>query len=1227
MADTDRNLLFGVLAMQLDLIDPRQFADACAGWAVVKDKPLADILIERGWITMDDRRDVERFLERKLERHGGDARASLAAAADPAARDAIRSVDDSEVRNSLTSLPPAAGYVLVETVIRPKEQRSRYRLTRLHAQGGLGRVWVAHDSDLNRDVALKEIRPEEAGHPEAWRRFLKEAQVTGQLEHPGIVPVYELAHRLEDDQPFYTMRFVKGGTLRQAIADHHARPAALKADPLDRFKLLQAFVAVCQAVGYAHSRGVIHRDLKPENVVLDDYGVVMVLDWGLARMVDRPDEDVEVLPGVAVSDEAKAEATRANALLGTPAYMAPEQAEGRNDLVDVRTDVYGLGAILFEILTGRPPYQNADIAEVLRRASEGETPRARQIEASVPPALDAVCARAMARSRADRYGSAAELAEDAQRWLVDEPVSAYNEGLTRRAARWARRHKTTVMVAIVVGLVVPPALAAVVIIRKQRDAALAERKQAVAESDLAHQQARSAEQLKKLADQNSRIAQYFNLIAQPNEVDRGKPGWTWDRASKLNEAARLDFPQRDVTQLRSEVVDCLSTADLHVSSVPSQSLLALEPAVPLVSKEIPTASCLCFSPDGRFLAIAQAKTTSVVRFQVRLVDLKTNSARQLWVQPVPSLKEPNEGGRSIAFTPGNKGLVLRTRYGWIHHWDFSQPEPKRTSWDSREREITGFAISPDVKWVFTSSRDRILKRWDLTKPGQGNTPFFESLKLEFAVSDLKVTPDGGMLICATDGGIQVIDSASLKPIRAHAFPGVDHLASTRDGRTLAASMYAGDGTEMTRVMLFDLERGEEIRSLQDPGVLRGGTHRASNLDMDFSPDGSLLATGSKAEEDHIIKLWDVASGRLLIRLMLNGSLNHTRFSPDGRTLAVATTGGVTLYNLGGVELRTTVACQPRPISAIALDARTQTLVCASEPRSQSGRACDPELTYWNAVTWRRKRNDPVPRRSPADSCTSLAFNRDGTFLASAWHDSDRIMLFDASKDGSPTTIKVERPRAVGFSPDGTRLWSAAGEKVRGWSISDFKELPEWTNLAAKIFRGRDRITSLAATNSWVLAGGRDGFVFVFRTSEFPQLKESWACSDQPVTSLALNAAETIAAVGTENGILTLRRIPSGKPIDERRIVQSGAIAALAFSDDGRFLVSGAQDLSIRLWRVIDDSMVELLTLRSPTGPIHSARFTPDGQRLFTVANGDAAVRVWHLDVMQRTLKPLGLDWE
>jgi eukaryotic-like serine/threonine-protein kinase len=267
------------------------------------------------------------------------------------------------------------------------------------------------------------------------------------------VPVYELSRRPEDDQPFYTMRFVRGRTLREAIVEHHARRAAGETDPVERLKLLQAFVNVCQATGYAHSRGVVHRDLKPENVVLGGFGEVVVLDWGLARMVDCPESDDVRPPGLTVSAEARADATLAGTQLGTPTYMAPEQAEGRLDLIDARTDVYGLGGILFEILTGRAPHEGTDAIDILRRVATGPTPRAKAVDPAVPPALDAIAARAMARVRAERYARAADLAEDVQRWLADEPVSAYPEPWSQRIARWTRRHRAAVIAASLVALI------------------------------------------------------------------------------------------------------------------------------------------------------------------------------------------------------------------------------------------------------------------------------------------------------------------------------------------------------------------------------------------------------------------------------------------------------------------------------------------------------------------------------------------------------------------------------------------------------------------------------------------------------------------------------------------------------------------------------------------------------------------------------------------------------
>ncbi len=445
--DVDRNLLFAVIALQNDLIDQKQLAEVCAVWALRMKDPLADLLIERGWLTEGECREVERALERKLKKHRGDVRATLGLIAGAEARDAIRSIDNPVLRNSLSSLPPSSGYVLAQTLVPATGtlNEGRYTLTRLHAEGGLGKVWLAHDKDLRREVALKEIKPNRADSTEVWRRFLKEAQITGQLEHPGIVPVYELARRKEDEQPFYTMRFIRGKTLAAAIAEFHRNRNGQPADRLELSRqLLEPYVKVCEAISYAHSRGVIHRDLKPENVVLGGFGEAVVLDWGLAKMVESPVLDREGTPARGVVIGPESETSKTVGHYGTPLYMAPEQVQGQNDLVDARTDVYALGTILFEILTGHAAFKGESLDEIYSKILTAPTPSARESESTVPRALDAVCARAMAHDRASRYGTAIELAEDIRRWVADEPVSAWREPLGTRVRRWVGRHRTLV---------------------------------------------------------------------------------------------------------------------------------------------------------------------------------------------------------------------------------------------------------------------------------------------------------------------------------------------------------------------------------------------------------------------------------------------------------------------------------------------------------------------------------------------------------------------------------------------------------------------------------------------------------------------------------------------------------------------------------------------------------------------------------------------------------------
>jgi PAS domain S-box-containing protein len=413
--DTDRNLLFGVLALQADLIDSGQFVEACTLWCTRKDVPLADVLAGRGWITPDDRIHVEYLLERKLRKHGGDARAGLANVPGDIKR-SLAAVGDADIQQSLVALPGPAQTMPAATVDHVPAGGPRYSLKRLHATGGIGRVWLARDAQLGRDVALKELRPERAASTALCERFLKEARITGQLEHPGIVPVYELARRPDDQQPFYTMRFVKGRTLTEAASAFHEKRLAGRHEPLDLLRLLNAFVAVCNAVAYAHSPGVIHRDLKGQNVILGDFGEVVVLDWGLAKLVDCPG-DVETMPAVVdAGAPGQSDHTVQGQMVGTPAYMAPEQAAGRPDLIGRRTDVYGLGAVLYEILTGRPPFTGTDTHEVLRKVSEEEPVPPRQLWPEVPPALEVLCLTALAKQPADRPTAASALAQEVQGW-------------------------------------------------------------------------------------------------------------------------------------------------------------------------------------------------------------------------------------------------------------------------------------------------------------------------------------------------------------------------------------------------------------------------------------------------------------------------------------------------------------------------------------------------------------------------------------------------------------------------------------------------------------------------------------------------------------------------------------------------------------------------------------------------------------------------------------------
>ncbi|HEV3023502.1 MAG TPA: tetratricopeptide repeat protein, partial [Pirellulales bacterium] len=346
---------------------------------------------------------------------------------------------------------------------------------------------MALDEELHREVALKEIQARHAHSARSRARFVVEAEITGGLEHPGIVPVYGLGS-YADGRPFYAMRFIKGESLKTAIEKFHGNrgrgtkngeqeignrghgardreqqeegrrgkgeegtnPRPAIRDPqsftsLEFRQLLGRFIDVCNAIEYAHSRGVLHRDLKPGNIMLGKYGETLVVDWGLAKVVDHGRNH-------AAGDEWTLEPTSAGgseptvfgSAVGTPQYMSPEQAEGRLDLLGPASDVYGLGATLYAILTGRAPFAEYDMESILHHVARGDFTSPREVDRAVPAALEAVCRKAMSLKPADRYHTPRALADEIERWLADEPVTAHREPWRVRSGRWVRRHRPLV---------------------------------------------------------------------------------------------------------------------------------------------------------------------------------------------------------------------------------------------------------------------------------------------------------------------------------------------------------------------------------------------------------------------------------------------------------------------------------------------------------------------------------------------------------------------------------------------------------------------------------------------------------------------------------------------------------------------------------------------------------------------------------------------------------------
>jgi WD40 repeat protein/serine/threonine protein kinase len=1031
-------------------------------------------------------------------------------------------------------------------------------------RGGMGVVYKARQASLDRVVALKMILDGDYGELATVARFQNEAKLLARMEHPNIVQILEVGEHAS--RPYFAMEFVDGGSLDKK----------LNGTPLPARQAAGLLETLARAIHAAHERGVIHRDLKPANILLTSGRRKPVGDGEPSGSASLPLAWAEYTPkvtdfGLAKRLDSQPGQTQTGAIMGTPRYMAPEQAAGRSKDVGPATDVHALGAILYELLTGRPPFLADSLFDNLQQVRFQEPVAPSRLQPKVSRDLETICLKCLQKSPTNRYLSAEALAEDLRRFLNGEPIHARPISALERAWRWCRRKPVVAsLTAAVLAAVLGSILLSAALWYNAELRARAVQNLAQAEDDLRAKR----EEVRQLEQQGQKERRHLEesraaarRVLYMADLNMAQLDWDNSNVSRMLDLLQRHRPRPGQEDLRGfEWYHLWRLCHLDQTTLHGQ---------------MGSVRSLAFSPDGRTLAAA------CMDGKVYLWDESTKRVRLL-------LQGHANPVLSVAFAPDGKTLATgggewwrQDKPGELKLWDAEKGQ-ERAVLEGHTGTVNCVAFSRDTSMLASASHDGTARVWDVTKRKQvSRIP----VRGEEPVTSVAFAPDGLTLAAGTVNGFLLLwDLAAGKrkgSLHEHQGP-IWSVAFSPDGRLIATT---GSDDSTTRVW------DPAAKSMK---TLHG--HRGGVVSVKFSPDGKTLATGGA---DQRVILWETSTGRRLFDLKGHRSLIWAlAFSPDGKVLATGTqrrsgTGEVRLWNVTSDPKEERLVMPAHPVLSVAFGPDGRTLAVAGARLT---------VQLWDTAT----RKEQASLKGYTNTVWAVVFTPDGKTLVTGGSRTDaknkplggEIRWW--SVPGGEQRRTLELPSTVysmALSTDAKTL--AAGCEDGTVKLLDLASGEELAVLVGAQNKNEIRSVAFSPDGGLLATGGTDKTAKLWDISQ-RRVQLTLEGHHSTVWSVAFAPDGKRLATGSVDDTAKLWDLQTGRELATLRGHFQG-VRAVRFHPRGKRLATASGDNTVKLWDVATGE--ERATLRGQSSGIWSLAFSPDGN---TLAAGDmkGIVNIW-----------------